>query len=149
LPAVPLRLRAKKLHPDAKLPCFAHGPDEDAGMDLYAVEEVTLAPGGRASVGCGIALEIPPGYEGQVRPRSGLAAKYGVTLVNAPGTIDPGYRGEVRVLMINLGSEPYWVQPGERVAQLVVGAYAAPEWQWAENLDDSDRSGGGFGSTGT
>ena len=71
-------------------------------MDLYAVEEAVLAPGGRASVGCGIALEIPPGYEGQVRPRSGLAAKHGVTLINAPGTIDPGYRGEVRVLMINL-----------------------------------------------
>jgi len=117
-------------------------------MDLYAVEEAMLAPGGRASVGCGIALEIPPGYEGQVRPRSGLAAKHGVTLINAPGTIDPGYRGEVRVLMINLSREAYLVKPGERVAQLVIGAYAAPEWQWSETLDDSDRSEGGFGSTG-
>ena len=146
--AVRLQLRARKLHPDAQLPCFAHGPDEDAGMDLYAVEEAMLAPGGRASVGCGIALEIPPGYEGQVRPRSGLAAKHGVTLVNAPGTIDPGYRGEVRVLMINLSREAYLVKPGERVAQLVIGAYAAPEWRWSETLDDSDRSDGGFGSTG-
>jgi dUTP pyrophosphatase len=117
-------------------------------MDLYAVEEVVLAAGGRASVGCGIALEIPPGYEGQVRPRSGLAAKHGVTLINAPGTIDPGYRGEVRVLMINLSRETYLVKTGERVAQLVIGAYAAPEWQWAETLDDSERSEGGFGSTG-
>ena len=149
LSAVRLHLRAKKLHPDAKLPCFAHGPDEDAGMDLYAVEEAMLQPGGRASVGCGIALEIPPGYEGQVRPRSGLAAKHGVTLVNAPGTIDPGYRGEIRVLMINLGREAYLVKPGERVAQLVIGAYAAPEWQWAGTLDDSERSEGGFGSTGS
>lgn len=117
-------------------------------MDLYAVEEVMLAPGGRASVGCGIALEIPPGYEGQVRPRSGLAAKHGITLINAPGTIDPGYRGEVRVLMINLSREAYLVKPGERVAQLVIGAYAAPEWRWSESLDDSDRGDGGFGSTG-
>ena len=117
-------------------------------MDLYAVEEAVLAPGGRASVGCGIALEIPPGYEGQVRPRSGLAAKHGVTLINATGTIDPGYRGEVRVLIINLSRETYVVKPGERVAQLVIGAYAAPEWQWAEALDDSSRSEGGFGSTG-
>jgi dUTP pyrophosphatase len=117
-------------------------------MDLCAVEEAMLAPGGRASVGCGIALEIPPGYEGQVRPRSGLAAKHGVTLVNAPGTIDPGYRGEVRVLMINLSREAYLVKAGERVAQLVIGAYAAPEWRWSEALDDSDRGDGGFGSTG-
>jgi dUTP pyrophosphatase len=148
LSAVRLQLRARKLHPDAQLPRFAHGPDEDAGMDLFAVEEAVLAPGGRASVGCGIALEIPPGYEGQVRPRSGLAAKHGVTLINAPGTIDPGYRGEVRVLMINLSREAYLVKPGERVAQLVIGAYAAPEWQWSETLDDSERSEGGFGSTG-
>lgn len=143
-----LPFRAKKLHPDAVLPRFAHGPEEDAGMDLYAVEEVVLPPGSRASVGCGLALEIPPGYEGQVRPRSGLAAKHGITLVNAPGTIDPGYRGEVRVLMINLGQDAYTVRPGERVAQLVIGAYAAAEWSWAESLDDSDRGGGGFGSTG-
>jgi len=144
-----LQLRAKKLHPDAKLPRFAHGAEEDAGMDLYAVESVVLPPGGRASVGCGIALEIPPGYEGQVRPRSGLAFKHGVTLVNAPGTIDPGYRGEIRVLLINLGQDEYTVEPGERVAQLVIGTYAAAEWNWVESLDDSDRSDGGFGSTGS
>ena len=149
MPATRLQLRAKKLHPDAQLPRFAHGPDEDAGMDLYAVEEAVLAPGARASVGCGIALEIPPGYEGQVRPRSGLAAKHGITLINSPGTIDPGYRGEVRVLLVNLSRETYQVKPGERVAQLVIGAYAAPEWEWAETLDNSERSEGGFGSTGS
>lgn len=143
-----MQLRAKKLHPDAKLPRFSHGPDEDAGMDLYAVESLLLPAGGRASVGCGIALEIPPGYEGQVRPRSGLAIKHGVTLVNAPGTIDPGYRGEVRVLLINLGQNEYQVEPGERVAQLVVSRYAAAEWNWVESLDDTERGGGGFGSTG-
>lgn len=129
-----LKLRAKKLYPDAKLPRFAHGPEEDARMDLQAVESAVLTPGGRASVGCGIALEIPPGYEGQVRPRSDLAFKQGIPLVNAPGTIDPGYRGEVRVLLINLGSDEYEVEPGERVAQLVIGTCTAAEWNWVESV---------------
>ncbi len=118
-------------------------------MDLYAVEDAVIAPGDWASVGCGIALEIPTGYEGQVRPRSGLAARHGVTLLNSPGTIDPGYRGEVRVIMINHGREDYLVRPGDRVAQLVIGAYAAVEWDWTEDLADTVRAGGGFGSTGS
>ncbi len=118
-------------------------------MDLYAVERAVLSPGAWMSVGCGIAIEIPPGYEGQVRPRSGLAARNGVTLLNAPGTIDPGYRGEVRVILINHGREDYVVSPGDRVAQLVIGAYAAVEWSWTEDLQESVRAVGGFGSTGS
>jgi len=100
-------------------------------------------------VGTGLAIAIPPGYEGQVRPRSGLARKFGVTLVNSPGTIDPGYRGEIRVLMINHGPDPYTVRPGDRIAQLVIGAYAAVSWQVEEGLTDSSRGDGGFGSTGS
>lgn len=143
-----IELPIRKLHPLAQAPRFAHGPREDAGMDLHAVESAVLEPGGRASVGCGIAIEVPPGYEGQVRPRSGLAVRNGVTLLNAPGTIDPGYRGEVRVILINHGSQTYRVEPGDRVAQLVIGRYAAVEWRWAEDLEESDRSDSGFGSTG-
>ena len=94
------RLRAQKLHPDARLPRFAHGPAEDAGMDLYSVAETILPAGGWAAVPTGLAVEIPAGCEGQLRPRSGLAAKHGIALLNAPGTIDPGYRGEIRVLLI-------------------------------------------------
>ena len=118
-------------------------------MDLYAVEAATIAPGRWASVGCGIAIEIPAGYEGQVRPRSGLAARHGVTLLNSPGTIDPGYRGEVRVIMINHGRQDYVVQPGDRVAQLLIGAYAAVDWSWTEDLEESLRAAAGFGSTGS
>ncbi len=117
-------------------------------MDLHAVEEVLLPPGEWAAVATGLAVEIPAGYEGQLRPRSGLAARHGLTLLNSPGTIDPGYRGEVRVLMINHGRETYTVKKGERIAQLVIGAYAAVEWEWAETLEGSVRDEGGFGSTG-
>lgn len=117
-------------------------------MDLHAVDSAVIPAGGWASVGTGLSLEIPPGYEGQVRPRSGLAARHGVTLLNSPGTIDPGYRGEVRVLLVNHSDRDFSVQPGDRIAQLIVGAYAAAEWEWAEALDESDRGDGGFGSTG-
>ena len=117
-------------------------------MDLHAVEEVEIPVGEWTAVPTGLALEIPPGFEGQVRPRSGLAARHGLTLLNAPGTIDPGYRGEVRVLMINHGKQPYRIQAGERIAQLVIARYAAVEWEWADTLDDSRRAEGGFGSTG-
>ena len=138
-----------RLSPEARLPTSAHGPEEDAGLDLYSVEEVIIAPGSWAGVGTGLSIAIPSGYEGQVRPRSGLARRSGITLLNSPGTIDPGYRGEIRVLMINHGPEPYTVQPGDRIAQLVIGAYAAVRWQVGERLADSSRGGGGFGSTGS
>ena len=144
-----LTISVTKLHPEAQLPRSAHGPQEDAGFDLMAVEEVTLPAGRWASVPTGLAIEIPPGYEGQVRPRSGLARTFGVTLLNAPGTIDPGYRGEVQVLMINHGPEDYTVKAGDRIAQLIIGAYANVSWEVQEQLAVSARGEGGFGSTGT
>lgn len=118
-------------------------------MDLHSIEAVVLAAGGgQAIVRTGLAIALPPGFEGQVRPRSGLARKHGITLPNAPGTIDPGYRGEICVLMMNLGAEAFQVQPGDRIAQLVIARYAAVEWDVAGELDASTRGAGGFGSTG-
>jgi dUTP pyrophosphatase len=146
--AAKLSLRVLRLHPDAKLPSYAHGPDEDSGLDLRAVEAVTIPARKWAAVPTGIAIELPPGYEGQVRPRSGLAARHGIALLNAPGTIDPGYRGELRVLLMNHSDADFRVEPGERIAQLVVAAYARVECSWAEELAASARAEGGFGSTG-
>jgi dUTP pyrophosphatase len=140
-----MQIRIKKLHPDAALPVYAHGPDEDAGLDLRAVESVVLSPGIAHGVPTGIAIELPPGYEAQVRPRSGMALKHSVT-VNF-GTIDPGYRGEIRVIMFNLGHVDYAVEKGDRIAQLVVARYEAINWQESD-LSDSDRGAGGFGSSG-
>jgi len=142
-----MRIRIQRIHPDAVLPRYAHGPDEDAGMDLIAVEEVTLEPQVPRLVPTGLTIELPPGYEAQVRPRSGLALKHAISMPNAPGTIDPGYRGELRVLLINLGREPYTVHPGDRIAQMIVARYEAVEWV-DEALADSTRGQGGFGSSG-
>lgn len=142
-----MRVKISKCHPDAVLPAYAHGPEEDAGMDLHAVEDVTLAPGVARLVPTGLTLEIPPGYEGQVRPRSGLALKHAITIPNAPGTIDPGYRGEVRVILLNLGAAPYTVHAGDRIAQLIVARYEAVEWDEGD-LAGSTRGAGGFGSSG-
>lgn len=121
-----------------------------AGADLRADlnEAVTLAPGARALVGTGIRIEIPPGFEAQVRPRSGLAVKQGLTVVNAPGTIDSDYRGEVAVALINLGQEPVTIEPGMRIAQLVVAPVVQAEFVMADQLAESQRGDGGFGSTG-
>jgi len=121
-----------------------------SGMDLFAAleAEVTLAPGERKLIPTGLALAIPAGYEGQVRPRSGLALRNGVTLVNTPGTIDADYRGEVGVLLINLGQQPFQVKSGDRIAQLVIAPVCRAALEWAEELDDTTRSGGGFGHTG-
>jgi dUTP pyrophosphatase len=124
-----------------------------AGLDLRAAlaaeaGELVLAPGERALVPTGLVLEIPPGWEGQVRPRSGLALRHGVTVLNAPGTIDSDYRGEVSVLLVNLGGEPFTVRHGDRIAQLVVAAVATIEWQEVDDSSVSGRGGGGFGSTG-
>src|SRR5262244_892162 len=116
-----MRIRVKKLHPDAVLPAYAHGAEEDAGVDLRAVERVVLSPGTAQGVPTGIAIELPPGYEAQVRPRSGLGLKHSVT-VNF-GTIDPGYRGEIRVVMFNLSHTDYVIEKGDRIAQLVVARY--------------------------
>lgn len=122
-----------------------------AGYDLLAwIEQpVTLAPGQRAKIGCGFAMELPPGYEAQVRPRSGLALKHGVTLLNAPGTIDADYRGEVCAIVHNAGEQPFVVEPGMRIAQLVIAALAPAALEVVAELSQSDRGSGGFGSTGT
>jgi dUTP pyrophosphatase len=121
----------------------------DAGLDLYALEEVRLGPGERASVRTGIAVEIPAGHAGLVLPRSGLAARHGIALVNAPGLIDAGYRGEIRVLLLNTDRrEPFTAEPGERIAQLVVVNVEAPEVTEVAELALSERGAGGFGSSG-
>ena len=116
-------------------------------MDLRAVEDVTLEPGVPRLVPTGLTIEVPPGYEAQVRPRSGLALQHAITMPNAPGTIDPGYRGEIRVILLNLGREPYTVHAGDRIAQMIVARYEAVEWVEGE-LADSERGAGGFGSSG-
>ncbi|HWZ30517.1 MAG TPA: dUTP diphosphatase [Bryobacteraceae bacterium] len=140
-----MKIRIKKLHPDAVLPAYAHGAEEDAGLDLRAVERIVLQPGTAQGVPTGLAIELPSGYEAQVRPRSGLALKHSIT-VNF-GTIDPGYRGEIRVVMFNLGGSDYVVEKGDRIAQLIVARYEAIEWEEGE-LGDSVRGLGGFGSSG-
>ena len=117
-------------------------------MDIFAAEEAELRPREWKSVRTGICVELPPGYEGQVRPRSGLARRHGLTLLNSPGTIDPGFRGEIQVTLINFGPETYHVRAGDRIAQLVVGPYASVQWELSETLAESERGAGGFGSTG-
>ena len=122
-----------------------------AGMDLKAnIEEpITLAPLQRAMVPTGLYIALPEGTEAQVRPRSGLAAKHGVTVLNTPGTIDADYRGEIKVILVNLSNEPFTINPGERIAQMVVARYETVEWDVVDTLDETERGAGGFGSTGT
>ena len=142
-----MRIQVRRLHPDAVVPRAQH--PGDAGGDLVAVEGCELAPGARATVATGLALAIPDGYAGFVLPRSGLASRHGVTCANAPGLIDAGYRGEIKVALVNLDPhEAYSVSPGDRIAQLVV--LAVPDVDFAEvvSLPDSTRATGGFGSTG-
>jgi len=140
-----MHIRINRVHPEAVLPSYAHGPLEDAGMDLRSVEKIVLEPGIAAGVSTGIAIELPPGFEAQIRPRSGMALKHGIT-VNF-GTIDPGYRGEIRVVMFNLSRAAYTIEKGDRIAQMVVARYEAVEWEEGE-LGDSQRGAGGFGSSG-
>jgi dUTP pyrophosphatase len=140
-------LRFTRLHAEARPPAQAH--EGDAGHDLHAAEPATLGPGERASVGTGIAVAIPEGCAGLVLPRSGLAARHGVTLVNAPGLIDSGYRGEVRVLLLNTDrDETFEVSAGDRIAQLVLVRFEAGQAEEVESLDATARGAGGFGSTG-
>lgn len=143
-----LEMDVCRLDPDLPLPTYAK--PGDAGLDLLASEDVVLAPGGgRALVPTGIAIAIPEGYAGFVQPRSGLAAKHGVTCLNTPGLIDSGYRGELKVLLVNTDStEPFEVRRGERIAQLVVQAVEHVRWREVAELDDSERGEGGFGHTG-
>jgi dUTP diphosphatase len=142
-----MTLRVRRLDESALLPTRAY--PGDAGLDLYALEEAVLGPGERASIGTGIAVEIPDGQAGLVLPRSGLAARNGIALVNAPGLIDAGYRGEVRVLLLNTDREaPFAVSRGERIAQLVLVRIETPEVVEVEELALSERGAGGFGSSG-
>lgn len=131
-----------------ELPTYA--TVSSAGLDLKAVlaQAVTLAPLERKIIGTGLKIALPEGYEAQVRPRSGLAAKHGITVLNAPGTIDADYRGEIGVILVNLSSEPFTVEPGERIAQLVIAQYTQIQWTLVNNLEETERGAGGFGSTG-
>jgi dUTP pyrophosphatase len=140
-------LRFARLHDGAREPARAH--DGDAGYDLYAVETASISPGERASVGTGIAVEIPDGWAGLVLPRSGLAVRHGITLPNAPGLIDSGYRGEVRVLLLNTDPhETFEISPGDRIAQLILVRHEVPELVEVESLEETVRGAGGFGSSG-
>jgi dUTP pyrophosphatase len=142
-----MTLRAVRLDPRAKLPTRAHRGD--AGLDLYALEATALEPGERASIPTGIAVEIPPGQAGLVLPRSGLAARHGIALVNAPGLIDAGYRGELRVLLLNTDrAARFELAAGDRIAQLVLVAVQEPDVVEVQALEESVRGQGGFGSTG-
>jgi dUTP pyrophosphatase len=143
-----MNLRIARLDERARLPTRAH--DGDAGLDLYALEDAVLAPGERASVPTGIAVEIPPGQAGLVLPRSGLAARHGISVVNAPGLIDSGYRGEVRVLLLNTDREqPFALAAGDRIAQLMLVRVELPAVLEVDSLSDSERGAGGFGSSGS
>ena len=140
-------LRFTKLSTEATLPTRAH--DNDAGLDLYAAEKARIVPGGRVSVGTGLAVAIPEGLAGLVLPRSGLALKWGVTLVNSPGLIDPGYRGELRVVLLNTDRTiDFHVKPGDRIAQLLLVPIATASPVQADALEESTRGAGGFGSSG-
>lgn len=145
-----MKVRVRRLPAAGDLPLPAPASPGSAGLDLRAAvaEELVLGPGDRALVPTGLIVEIPPGWEGQVRPRSGLALRHGVTLVNAPGTIDSDYRGEVCVLLVNLGREPFPIRRGDRIAQLLLARAEPIEWEEAGELGASERGGGGFGSTG-
>jgi dUTP pyrophosphatase len=144
-PAAPV-LDVRRLDPDLPLPSYAH--PGDAGLDLYAADTTVLQPGERALVPCGVAIAVPEGFVGLVHPRSGLAVDHGLTVLNAPGTIDSGYRGEVKVLLINLGQEAVEVRHGQRIAQLVLMRIGLVDVREVDRLDDTVRGSGGFGSTG-
>ena len=141
-----MTLRFRKVHPDAVLPSYAH--PSDAGMDVRSVEDLTIAPGKRALVHTGLVMLLPPMYEAQVRPRSGLALKSGVTVLNTPGTIDSGYRGEVGVILANFGDADFHVRKGDKIAQIVIAPVTQPEIVETTEVDETDRGSGGFGSTG-
>jgi len=149
----PISVAIQRLDHGESLPLPAYETEHSAGMDLIAAlpegEALDLAPGERALVPSGFAIALPEGYEAQVRPRSGLAYKHGVTVLNTPGTIDADYRGEVKVILVNFGHEPFTITRGMRIAQMVVAPVTRVAWDVAESLDETERGAGGFGSTGT
>lgn len=144
----PIRIALKRLPHGEDLPPPAYATEGAAGMDVVAAEDLTLAPGARHAVATGFAMAIPVGYEVQVRPRSGLALKHGITCLNTPGTIDSDYRGEVKVILANLGDAPFEVKRGERIAQLVPAPVQYATLDLVDDLDATARGSGGFGSTG-
>jgi dUTP pyrophosphatase len=148
MPLAEIRIALKRLPHGEGLPLPSYATAHAAGMDVVAAESLTLAPGARHAVATGFAIAIPEGYEVQVRPRSGLALKHGITCLNTPGTIDADYRGEVKVILANLGDRGFEVVRGERIAQLVPAPVVTARFVEAETLDETDRGGGGFGSTG-
>ncbi len=144
--AVEVRVRRLPHGEGLPLPSYASGGA--AGMDIASAEDVELAPGKRHAVATGFAMAVPEGFEVQIRPRSGLALRHGITVANAPGTVDSDYRGEIKVLLINLGSEPFAIARGDRVAQAVLAPVAAARLEEVDALDETERGAGGFGSTG-
>ena len=143
-----IRIAITRLPHGEGLPLPAYATAGAAGMDVVAAEELTLEPGQRHAVATGFAIAIPPGHEVQVRPRSGLALKHGITCLNTPGTIDQDYRGEVKIILANLGSEPFAIKRGERIAQLVPAVVTRAAFEEVASLDETTRGHGGFGSTG-
>ena len=143
-----IRIAITRLAHGQGLPLPAYASPGAAGLDVVSAEDVTLQPGQRHAVATGFAIAIPPGHEVQVRPRSGLALKHGITCLNTPGTIDEDYRGEVKIILANLGLEPFEVRRGERIAQLVPAAVTKAEFDEVRDLDETSRGAGGFGSTG-
>ena len=143
-----VRVAVMRLSHGQGLPLPAYATPGAAGMDVVAAEDVELAPGGRHAVATGFALAIPEGYEIQVRPRSGLALKHGISLPNTPGTIDSDYRGELKIITINLSQEPFAIRRGDRIAQLVLAPVVLAQWDEVAALDETGRGAGGFGSTG-
>ena len=141
-----MTVKFRRIDPSAELPTYAH--PGDAGMDLCSVQSLVIPPGGRALVPTGLAMALPSGYEAQVRPRSGLALKRGVTVLNTPGTIDEGYRGEVGVILANFGNTDFVVEKGDRIAQMVIAPVTRAEIVEVSQVDETDRGTGGFGSTG-
>ncbi|MCD6035339.1 MAG: deoxyuridine 5-triphosphate nucleotidohydrolase [Rickettsiales bacterium] len=146
-----LTVAVKQLEHGADLPVPSYATEQSAGMDLYAAvtEDTTIAPSERALIKTGLTMALPEGFEAQVRPRSGLALKNGITVLNTPGTIDADYRGEVGVILLNTGKEPFIVTRGMRIAQMIVAPYTRVHFTPVENLDETARGAGGFGSTGT
>jgi len=141
-----MKLKVKKISTDAKLPSYAHAGD--SGMDLYSTEDAVLQPGDIKVVGTGLAVSMPKGFEAQIRPKTGLTSKFGLTVLNTPGTIDSCYRGELKVILINLGKEPYRVEKGKKIAQMVISRVEEAQIETVEELDETTRNAGGFGSTG-
>ena len=141
-----MTLKFKRIHPDAVLPAYAH--PSDAGMDIRSVADMTVPARGRALVPTGLVVLLPPLYEAQVRPRSGLALKHGITVLNTPGTIDSGYRGEIGVILFNSSDVDFQIKKGDRVAQVVIAPVTQPVIEEAQEIDETGRGAGGFGSTG-